>query len=169
MSPKPNNLAMRASARWVAIGIAALAVIGLSVYLLLRAADNTLSNLNEAKKVRTTSAILKSKEYVLFDEKNRWYVNDFGETVEVTPGFEQWRIYYQIDNFDQVAEPKRSELVRSEEARIKQFGFRFYPAGTPDKAAYDRAQVGDRLEVRYRYMGNEKEIISIRNLSHPDG
>lgn len=41
--------------------------------------------------------------------------------------------------------------------------------GTPDKAACDKAQIGDRLEVRYRYIGNEKEIISIRNLSHPDG
>jgi hypothetical protein len=168
VSPKTNNLAKSATARWVVIGIAALAVIGLSVYLLMRAADNTLGNLNEAKKVRTTSAIVKSKEYVLFDEKNHWYVNDFGDTVEVTPGFAQWRIYYQIDNFDQMPEPKRSELIRSEEARIKQFGFRFYPAGTPDKKGYDKAQVGDRLEVRYRYMGDEKEIISIRNLTHPD-
>jgi hypothetical protein len=95
-------------------------------------------------------------------------VNDFGQTVEVTPGYEQWRIYYRIDNFDQVPDPKRSELWQSEEARIKQFGFRFYPSGTPDKAAYDKAQVGDQLEVRYRYMGDEKEIISIRNLTHPD-
>lgn len=150
------------------MGIGALIIVGLSVYLLLRAADNTLSSLNEAKKVRTTTAVVKAKEYVRFDEKNHWYVNDFGKTVEVTPGYEQWRIYYRIDNFDQVPDPKRSELWQSEEARIKQFGFRFYPAGTPDKAAYDNAQVGDQLEVRYRYMGDEKEMISIRNLSHPD-
>jgi hypothetical protein len=150
----------------IAIGV--LGVLGLLVYLLLRVADNSLNSLNEAKKVRTTTAVVKAKEYVRFDEKNHWYVNDFGQTVEVTPGFEQWRIYYRIDNFDQVHDPKRSELWQSEEARIKQFGFRFYPAGTPDKAAYDKAQVGDRLEVRYRYMRDEKEIISIRNLSHPD-
>ena len=67
-----------------------------------------------------------------------------------------------------VLKPKRSELQRSEDARIKQFGFRFYPSNTPDKAAYDKAQVGDQLEVRYRYIGNEKEIISIRNLTHAD-
>jgi hypothetical protein len=142
-------------------------IIGLSLYLLLRAADNTLSSLNEAKRVRTTTAVVTGKEYVSFDEQNHWYVNNFGETVEVMPGFEQWRIYYRIDNFDQVPEPKRSQLWQSEESRIKQFGFRFYPSGTPDKAAYDQAQVGDKLEVRYRYMGDEKEIISIRNLSHP--
>lgn len=167
MSSNANNPAF-SSARLVMIGIGALIIVGLSVYLLLRAADNTLSSLNEAKKVRTTTAVVKAKEYVRFDEKNHWYVNDFGQTIEVTPGYEQWRIYYRIDNFDQVPDPKRSELWQSEEARIKQFGFRFYPAGTPDKAAYDKAQVGDQLEVRYRYMGDEKEMISIRNLTHPD-
>jgi hypothetical protein len=139
------------------------------LYLLLKAADNTLSSLNEAKKVRTTTGVVRAKEYLRFDEKNLSYVNDFGETVEVAPGFEQWRIYYEIDNFDQVPEPKRSQLWQSEVARIKQFGFRFYPSGTPDRAAYNKAQVGDQLEVRYRYMGDEKEIISVRNLTHPDG
>jgi hypothetical protein len=33
----------------VMIGIGALIIVGLSVYLLLRAADNTLSSLNVAK------------------------------------------------------------------------------------------------------------------------
>ena len=169
MSSKANSLTSSSSVRWGLIVIGVLTIVGLSLYLLLRTADNTLSSLNEAKKVRATTAVVRAKEYVRFDEKNHSYVNDFGETVEVMAGFEQWRIYYRIDNFDQVPEPKRSQLWQSEEARIKQFGFRFYPAGTPDKAAYDKAQVGDQLEVRYRYMGDEKEIISIRNLSHPDG
>jgi hypothetical protein len=134
---------------------------------LLRAADNAVSSLNEAKKIRTTTAVVKSKDYVHFDEKNHSYVNNLGEIVQVSPGTEQWRIYYQIDNFDQVPEPKRSELLRSEEARIKQFGFRFYPLSAPDKTVYDKAQVGDHLEVRYRYVGNEKEIVGVRNLTHP--
>src|SRR5882672_4495014 len=151
------------------IGIGVLAVIGLSAYLLFRAADNAINRLNEAKKGRTTTAVVKAKEYVRFDDKNHSYVNDFGKTVQMTPGSEQWRIYYQIDNFDQVPEPKRSELLQSEEARIKQFGFRFYPSGTPDRVAYDKAQVGDQLEILYRYVGDEKEIISIRNLTHPGG
>jgi hypothetical protein len=165
---KTNSFASGSSARWLLIGIGALAIVAFSVYLLLRAADNSLSRLNEAKKVRTTTAVVKAKEHIRFDEQNHSYVNNFGETVQVPPGTEQWRVYYQIDNFDQVHEPKRSELQRSEDARIKQLGFRFYPSSTPDKAAYDKAQVGDQLEVRYRYMGDEKEIIGIRNLTHPD-
>lgn len=168
MFRKTKSFASGVSARWFLIGIGVLTIVAFSVYLLLRAADNSLSRLNEAKKVRTTTAVVKAKEHIRFDEQNYSYVNNFGETVQVPPGTEQWRVYYQIENFDQVHEPKRSELQRSEDARIKRFGFRFYPSGTPDKAAYDRAQVGDQLEVRYRYMGDEKEIISIRNLTHPD-
>jgi len=58
--------------------------------------------------------------------------------------------------------------MRAEEARIKKFGFRFYPLSKSEKEFYDKTQVGDRLEILYRYIGDEKEIIHIRNLSHPD-
>lgn len=155
-------------AKWLLIGIGVLSIVGLSVYLLLRVADNSLKQLNEAKKVRRTTAVVKAKEYVRFDESNHSYVNNFGEIVQVSPGTEQWRVYFQIDNFDQVPEPKRSKLQRAEDSRIKKFGFRFYPSRTSDKADYDKAEVGDRLEIEYRYMGEEKEFISIRNLTHPD-
>jgi len=169
VSSKANSLAASRSVRWIMIGIGVLAIVGLSVYLLQRAAGDTLNSLNEAKKGRTTKAVVKAKEYVRFDEKNHSYIGEFGKPMEAKPGTEQWRIYYQIDNFDQVPEPKRSELLRSEEARIKQFGFRFYPFSTPEKAFYDKTQVGDQLEILYRYMGDEKEIINVRNLTHPDG
>jgi hypothetical protein len=166
---KTNSFALSGSTRWLLIGIGVLAIVGLSVYLLLRVVDYTVINpLNEAKKGRTTTAVVKAKEHVRFDEKNHSYIGDFGELMNATPGTEQWRIYYQIDNFDQVPEPKRSQLWQSEEARIKKFGLRFYPLSTPEKAFYDKTQVGDRLEILYRYMGDEKEIIHIRNFTHPD-
>ena len=168
MSRETKSFASGSSGRWLLTGIGVLVIVAFSVYLLLRAADNAVSSLNEAKKVRTTTAVVKAKEHLRFDEQNHSYVNNFGETVQVPPGTEQWRVYYQIDNFDQVPEPKRSELQRSEDARIKQFGFRFYTSSTLDKAVYDQAQIGDRLEVNYRYIGDEKEIVSIQNLTHPD-
>lgn len=167
MSLRTNNPAVSNSALWVLIGVG-IAILGLSVYLVLKGGEKKLNSLNEAKKGRTTRAIVRAKEYVRFDEQNHWYVNNFGETVEATPGTEQWRIYYQIDNFDQVPEPKRSQLWQSEETRIKKFGFRFHPLSTPEKAFYDKTQVGDRLEILYRYIGDEKEIIHVRNLIHPD-
>ena len=73
--------------------------------------------------------------------------------MEVSPGAHLWQIYYEIDNFDQVPEPKRRELLVSEAARIKKLGFRFYHFSTPEKPLYDATQVGDQLEVTYRYIG----------------
>jgi hypothetical protein len=138
--------------------------------LLLRVVDYSVINpLNEAKKGRTTTAVVKAKEHVRFDGKNHSYIGDFGEPMNATPGTEQFRIYYQIDNFDQVPEPKRSQLWQSEEARIKKFGFRFHPLSAPEKSFYDITQVGDRLEILYRYKGDEKESIHIRNLTHLAG
>lgn len=163
-SPRSVNTAL-----WVLIGVGGLTVLSLSVYLVVTRAQKNLETLNEAKKARTTTAVVKAKEQVRFDEKHHSYIGDYGQTVEVPPGTDRWRIYYQIDNFDQVAEPKRSELLISEAARIKKFGFRFYHFSTPEKALYDATQVGDQLEVTYRYIGDEKEIIEVRNLTHPSG
>jgi hypothetical protein len=157
------------TSRWVLIGLSVLTVLSLSVYLIVTRAQKNLESLNEAKKARITTAVVKAKEQVHFEEKNRSYIGDYGQTVEVPSGTDRWRIYYQIDNFDQVPEPKRGELLLSEAARIKKLGFRFYHFSTPEKALYDATQVGDQLEVTYRYIGDEKEIIGVRNLTHPNG
>jgi hypothetical protein len=129
-------------------------------------AEKNLRSLNEAKKARITTAVVKAKDHVRFDEKNHSYIGDYGQTVEVSPGTDRWRIYYQIDNFDQVPEPKRSKLLISEAARIEKFGLRFYHFSSAEKADYDAIQVGDQLEVTYRYIGDEKEIIHVRKLIH---
>lgn len=169
MSHAHRDIDSSHTSRWVLIGLGVLAVLSLSVYLIVTRAQKDLESLNEAKKARVTTAVVKAKEQVRFDEKNHSYIGDYGESVEVSPGTDRWRIYYQIDNFDQVPEPKRSQLLRSEEARIKKLGFRFYHFSTPEKALYDATQVGDQLEVTYRYIGDEKEIIIVRNLTLPDG
>jgi len=126
-----------------------------------------LHRLGEAKTLRVTSGVVKSKEHIRFDEHNHTYVSDFGETYTAEPGTEVWRVYYQIDNFNQVPEPKRSEPWKSEEERIRRFGFRFRSYTKDEKGRYDRAEIGDRLEVEYHYMGDQKEILSVRNLTHP--
>ena len=75
-----KSLASSRPVRWCLIGIGAIAIITLSVYLLLRVVDYTVINpLNEAKKGRTTTAVVRAKEHVRFDEKNHLYINGFGE------------------------------------------------------------------------------------------
>jgi hypothetical protein len=140
-------------------------IVVLAAYLY---ANHALNQLREATGVRTTTAIVHAKEHVRYDEHNHTYVNDLGQTLEAGPGTEEWRVYYQIDNFNQVPEPKRTQLWQSEDTRIKKFGYRYHYYSTPEKASYEKAQVGDRLEVRYHYVGDEKEVIGVRNLTHPD-
>lgn len=167
MSHKTGNLRSNTSARWVLVGFGVLSIVGLSVLLVLRASQKNLDSLNEAKKVRVTTAVVTAKEVIKFDEKNHSYIGDLGDRIEVNPGTERLRIYYKIDNFDQVPEPKRRQLWQSEEARIKKFGFRFHSFGASEREFYDRTQIGDRVEIQYRYVADEKEIINFRNLSHP--
>jgi len=153
--------------RWVWILISVfLAIIPLG-FVTLHALNEAEKEFKESKWVRTTSGTVLRKELFRCNQPTCAYIGYDGRT-EIKNGETQKRVYFQIDNFDQVPEPKRSELMRSEEARIKKFGFRFYPLSTLEKASYDKTQVGDRLEILYRYMGDEKEIINIRNLSRPD-
>src|SRR5215470_17767585 len=134
----------------------------LAAYFLV---NNAFNRLNAAKALRTTTAIVKAKEHIRFDEHNHSYIDDFGKTREVPPGTEQWRIYYQIENFNQVPEPKSSQLWQSEEKRIQKCGLRFHYYSTAERASYDKIQIGERIKILYRYIGDEKEIIGIRELT----
>jgi hypothetical protein len=145
-----------------------IVVVAVAVSAACLVVSNTFNRLHAAKAVRITTAVVKAKEHVWYDEDHHTYVDDLGQTLEALPGTEEWRVYYEIDNFDQVPEPKRSQLWQSEEARIKKFGLRYHYYSTPEKATYDKAQVGDRLEVLYHDIGDEKEILRVRNLTHPD-
>ena len=154
---------MRPLSRWMKISLIVVGAVLIAGYLVVRQINKGFQQLNEAKAARTTTAVVKAKEYVRFDDKNHSYIGDFGDPIEVSPHTEQFRVYYQIENFDQVPEPRRSRLVKSEEERIKKYGHRFR---TVSKEKFDSTQIGDKLEVLYRYIGDEKEIISIAQVSN---
>ena len=137
-----------------------LAVLCFAIYF--------LHQLGQAKALRTTTGVVRAKKHVRFDWQNFTYIDDVGERAQDQPGSEEWRIYYEIDNFDQVPEPTRSELWKSEQERIRKFGFRFRSYPPPEKESYDKAQVGDQLQIEYHYMGSGEEILAVRNLTHPN-
>ena len=115
--------------------------------------------------VLNTTATVRRKEHVRFDNEHRTYTNDLGDIIEMKPGDEHLRIYYQIDNFDQLPEKYRSSIAQAEEGRIKNLGFRFW---NTDQARYEKTEVGDKLEVSYHPIGDDLiEIVTIRNLTHP--
>src|SRR5262245_25041078 len=72
------------------------------------------TNVVEHKSARNTTGTVVGKEYVKFDEINHFYLDEEGNRIDRQPGDEDWRIYYYIDNFNQIAEPMRSRLLESE-------------------------------------------------------
>ncbi|MDX6614723.1 MAG: hypothetical protein QOD75_3909 [Blastocatellia bacterium] len=108
------------------VSLVVLILIGASGYFVWRKLDQGIEELNQAKASRHTTATVMRKEYVKFDQLNHSYVSDLGDVIEMSPGTERWRVYYRIKNFDQVPEPKRSELTASEQVRIAKYGDRFY-------------------------------------------
>jgi len=66
------------------------------------------------------------------------------------------RVYYQIDNFDNLPEPRRSRASESEVTRMRDSGPRF--CSSVDW--YDRVEPGSRIYVRYQCFSDGKlEIV----------
>jgi hypothetical protein len=127
--------------------------------------DRLDKSLITAKMYHQTTATAVKKERVKFDEKNHTYKSDSGNPIEVSPGDEQWRVYYEIDNFDQYEEPLRSRLVGAERKRISEGRPRFRFHAYNDRSWYDSVQVGDKLLVTYKaFSDGEIEIASVARL-----
>src|SRR2546423_14022655 len=66
------------------------------------------------------------------------------------------RVYYQIDNFDNLPEPRRSSATQSEANRLRESGPRY----TYSVDWYDRVESGTKLYVRYQCFSNgQLEIV----------
>lgn len=149
-------------------------VLGVSVILLIlvgwwvyRALERYSDDMLRANLAYTTTGTVRDKKKFVITKENPYYIGDLGHRIPETAGTEQWRVYFDIDNFDQVPEPKRTQLMDAEISRKKEYGMRFYPFSNQETEFYDRTQVGDKLAVHYKYVGDEKEIINVENLTHP--
>jgi hypothetical protein len=112
--------------------------------------------------VRETTGTVIAKRHVRFDEANHSYVSEDGYLVERQAGDEEWRIYNRIDNFDQIEEPTRSRLLESETERALSARLRFRIVG---KDQYDWIDVGDRLNVGWRWINDDKvEVVTAGKL-----
>jgi len=74
---------------WIKICLAVVGVLLVAGYLVMRQINKGFQQLNEAKAARTTTAVVKDKNYVRFDDKNHSYIGDFGDPIEVAPYTEQ--------------------------------------------------------------------------------
>jgi hypothetical protein len=143
---------------WFITILGIVILLPLGYYTLLIINNWLQAELLEHKGVRATTGTAMGKEQVKFTPSNHAYLGEDGQTIERTPGDEEWRVYYQIDNFNQVAEPLRGRFLQAEKKRILSGKPRFTIVS---KDQYDNIQIGDKLEVGWRLRADNKiEVVS---------
>ena len=152
---------IRLTKRWWFILLVSVLVISLCGYAII-SFNKKFNNaeLLKHKLTRETTATVKAKEYVRFDENKFSYINDEGHRVERRPGDEEWRVYYQIDGFDQTEEPARSQVLKAETERVIKGQLRF---DLVEKAEYDTLKEGDKIIIGWKWLGGDTiEIVYAR-------
>lgn len=143
-----------------------VAILSFGYYALDIISEETHATMLKHKLVRETTGTVRAKEHVRFDENNYsyWKNEDSGYQVERRPGDEEWRIYYEIDNFDQVAEPARGELLNAEMARVANSNLRF---DSVDRADYEALAEGNKILVGWKWISSKRiEIIYVMKPLH---
>lgn len=138
------------SKKWLIALIVVVVALPLGYFALRVLGDRLNEKLISAKMYREAAATVIRKEVVKFDEKNHSYVNDLGDHIEVRPGDEQYRVYFQFDEFNGYEEPLRSQLMQAEKKRVSEGRPRFTWRNYNDPSWYDTVQVGDKLIVSYK-------------------
>lgn len=125
-------------------------------------------DLAEHKTARTTTGVVIDKKRVQFGSDQTAYQNEEGRTVPL----EDWRrksgefrVFYSIENFDQLPAANRAALVAAEQERDKRFGPRFRIV---DQHTFDFARIGQIVTITYRWVNDSKiEIISFELQAQP--
>lgn len=149
---------MRGNLIYVLIAVVVIVGVAMGVRAYIRHGETELM---EHKRARTTTGIVIDKEHVQFESSQTEYRNDEGRMVHL----EDWRkrngefrIFFKIDNFDQVPVSHRPALMTAEEERGKKFGSRFRVVG---QSTFDQAKSGQTVKIMYRWTEDSKiEIIS---------
>jgi hypothetical protein len=118
----------------------------------------------EFKTAYETTATVRRKEHVILDEDKRPPMEVSNDQM-TPPRSEQWRVYYQIDNFNNLPEHLLNRVAKAEEERLATLGVRFTHNS---KEWYDKVELDDKLEATYRVReSGEIEIISVTNPKYP--
>src|SRR5215831_7273288 len=81
------------------------------------AANAYLKAVMDVKAIREVKAVAVNKEYIRFNDKNRSYINEEGVLKETPVGFEEWRVYYKIVDFQGFDEKTQQRLLAREQKR----------------------------------------------------
>lgn len=138
------------SKRFLVIALAVAIAISACSFFVIRAVNEANKELLESKLVRHSTGTVIKKELFECKEENCFYVSGYGDRVEMKRGEKQQRIYYQIDNFENLNEPRRSGTTETEKERVDKYGLRF----TYAVSWFDDVQVGEKVDVGYRAFSN---------------
>ena len=147
----------RLKRRWLWILISVfLAIIPLGL-VTLHALNEADKGFKESKWVRTTSGTVLRKELFRCSQPACAYIG-YGGHMEIKNGETQKRVYFEIDNFDQVGDARRSKAVEREKELVRMYG----PRSVHAVDWYDRVEPGAKLSVRYRcFSDGQIELIGV--------
>ena len=143
--------------RWPWILLGALVVIAMLGILAVRALDELdkriTRQLMESKLVRTTWGTVLRRETFQCHEPTCVYIG-YGVRTEINSGTSQKRIYFEIDNFNQLDEDRRAKAVQREKELVRLYG----PRSTYGVDWYEQVKQGDKLLVRYQCLTSDGQI-----------
>ena len=143
--------------RWVWIAISVFLVIIPLVFVTLHELNEAEKEFKESKWVRTTSGRVLRKELFRCNQPTCEYIG-YGGRAEIKNGETQKRVYFQIDNFDQVDDARRTKAVEKEKELVRIYGAR----ATSEVNWYDRVKPGDKLTVRYQCFSDGRiELVGV--------
>src|SRR5205085_12534600 len=100
----------------------------------------------ETKAVHDTTATVIGKKDFLADKNKSSSADKDPDNARDTASEKRNLVYYQIDNFDQVPEPRRSLVIESEKKLIGESGPRY----VLDVSWFDEVTPGDKIRVSYQ-------------------
>jgi hypothetical protein len=111
---------------------------------------------------RDTTGVVVGKKHVQFDSDQTTYLDYEGRTRIL----EDWRrrdgefrVFYTIDNFDDVPPRAQVSLAGAEEARFKKYGPRYTIVNAQE---FERIAVGQRIEIVFRWASDSQiEMIDV--------
>ena len=143
--------------RWVWISVSVFLAIIPLVFITLHELNEAEKEFKESKWVRTTSGTVLRKELFRCNQPTCAYISYDGRT-EIKNGETQKRVYFQIDNFDQVGEARRTKAVEREKELVIMYG----PRSTSGVDWFDRVEPGAKLIVRYQCFSDGRiELVGV--------
>ena len=133
---------MKQRTKWLLILCFAIAVCAWGYYEATKAHKEFL----ETKAVYDTTATVIGKRDFLAEKNTPSLANKNSDSSQDLASEKRNLVYYQIDSFDQIPEPRRSHVIESEKRLIEESGPRY----VLEVSWFDDVKLGDKIRISYQ-------------------